>query len=100
MSWYYCLIEGENFPGSLLGKSGLFGFFATHYVQAKSPDEAELEALALLRSDPVLAKGNKQTAPDAKVYFSQIEEVAAPTGPNAGMTWFSMETPLQNSEQA
>lgn len=95
MAWFSCLIEGQRFPGSLLGKSGLFGFFASRTVEAETAEAAELMALELLRSDPILSAGNRDAAPDAKVYFTEIVEVAAPSGPNTGMTWFAMEMPDQ-----
>ena len=93
MTWFNCFVEGENFPGSLLGKSGLFGFFASRTVEAATAEDAEVAALGLLKSEPILAAGNRTSASDAKVYFTEIVEVDGPSGPNTGMTWFAMRTP-------
>ncbi|MFN7110525.1 MAG: hypothetical protein ACK4M2_02730 [Brevundimonas sp.] len=93
MTWFNCFIEGENFPGSLLGTSGLFGFFTQRTVEAETAEEAEMAALGSLRLEPMLAAGSRANAPDAKVYFTEIVEVDGPSAPNTGMTWFAMDTP-------
>lgn len=93
MAWFSCLIEGENFPGSLLGESGLVGFFASRTVEAETAEAAELALLEQLRADPVLSAGDWEMAPDAKIYFTEVVEVAGPSGPNTGMIWFAMDMP-------
>ena len=90
------MIRGENFPGQLLGKKGLVGFYTTRWVEAADPEEAELKGLEILRNDPSLAiKSDKlrQQDPVAKVYFEEIEQMVetAKRTPNKGATWFDME---------
>lgn len=46
--WFRCFIEGKHFPGVLLNEKGTVGFYTTRFVQAESPEQAELEAVALL----------------------------------------------------
>ena len=91
MPWYRCLIEGENFPGSLIHKDGFVGFFAARVVEADSAENAEIRALEILRADPTFALKGLPKPKEAKVYFAEIEEVDGPEGPTSGATWFSME---------
>ena len=95
MPVFRCFIRGENFPGSLLGQAEPIGFFATRFVEAESPAEAELAALALLRQDPTFnAVGPEDRMEDAKVYFEEIDEEPADSecGPGKGLSFFPMGT--------
>ena len=91
MPWFRCLIEGENFPGALIQKDGLVGFFASRTVEAPNAEEAEIRVLQVLRADSTFALGDLLKSGDAKVYFAEIEEVDGPLGPDRGATWFVME---------
>jgi len=92
MAWYRCVIEGENFPGSLIQSGGLVGFFATRFVEASSSEAAERCALDELRLDPAFALGDQPRPKNARVYFTDVIEVDGPTTPNAGATWFLMDS--------
>jgi hypothetical protein len=92
---YRCLIRGENFPGQLIRSKGLVGFYATRFVTAASPDEAEFTALEMLRRDPdfqISSEKLRRQEPPAKVYFDEIVDVDSRTDqtPNSGATWFNM----------
>jgi len=93
---FKCFIKGENFPGQLLRRRGLYGFYATRFVEADTAEEAELLGLEALRQEQGLQiKSDKlrKQQPPAKVYFEKIEAVAkdTPRVPNSGATWFEME---------
>lgn len=90
MPWYRCLIEGENFPGSLLGKKRPVGFYTTRWIEASSPEEAEIAALEALRQEPNFQVADAAKMKDAKVYFEEIVEVEGPGGVNTGAAWFVM----------
>ena len=90
MAWFRCLIEGENFPGVLIRKKGLVGFYTTRWIEASSPEEAEMSALDALRAEPAFQLKNLTLGPDAKVQFTEIVEVDGPGGINSGATWFVM----------
>jgi hypothetical protein len=92
MPWFKCFIEGENFPGALIGGDQPVGFYATRWVEAPSPDEAEVVALDALRREPVFDIPVEQRPKDARVYFTEIVETQGPEGPNSGATWYVMGT--------
>ncbi len=92
MPLYRCLICGENFPGALLGKHSPIGFYATRFVEAATPGEAEAQVLDLLRNDDVLKIRAELRNEDARVFFEEIAEVSADSerAPNSGFTFFAM----------
>jgi hypothetical protein len=95
MALFRCLIRGENFPGSLAGQSEAVGFYTTRYVEAPSLPEAELAAMALLRSDPNFELVRPEDRmEDAKIFFEQLEQVTEEVGfsPASGFSFFSMGT--------
>lgn len=92
MPWFKCFIEGENFPGVLLDSDTPVGFYTTRWVEASSPDEAELIALDELRREEVFQVAADQKSKDARVHFTEIVEVSAPEGPNTGAAWYVMGT--------
>jgi len=89
MPWFRCVIEGENFPGALVQRQGLVGFFATRWVEASSPEEAEIAALEALRSEPTFQTKTAKSA-EARIYFTQIMEVDGSGGVDSGAVWFAM----------
>ena len=93
MPLYRCLIRGENFPGKLIGKRRPIGFYTTRYIDAQSPEHAEMLAVDLLRNDEDLDVPPEHRTQDAKVYFEKIEEVPAETErrPNKGFTFFTTD---------
>ncbi len=90
MPWYRCLIEGENFPGSIIGETQPVGFYTTRWIEASSPEDAETAALAALRLEPNFQIDDAEKTKDAKVYFEEIAEVDGPGGVNSGAVWFVM----------
>lgn len=93
MSWFRCLIEGQNFPGFLIGEIEPIGFFATRYVVAESPNQAKIEVLALLRNDSSLQVPPDLSKPkEAQIFFERIEEVDQSDVPenSQGFTFFMM----------
>ncbi len=90
MPWFRCLIEGENFPGSMIGKTEPVGFYTTRWVSASSPEEAEIVALEALRAEPNFQVDDAEKTKDAKIYFEEIVEVDGPGGVIAGAAWFVM----------
>ncbi len=95
MAVFRCFIRGDNFPSILDGRSILFGFYTTRFVEASTPEEAEFLVLEQLRRDPSLRlpEGVAHN-PDARVYFEEIVEVADDENqiPNAGFVFFEMGT--------
>ncbi len=94
MPLFRCSICGENFPGKLLDQEDLVGFYTTRFVEADTPEQAELAVLELLRSDASLELPPEYRSQDAKVYFEDIDEVPMDTerAPNAGFVFFTMGT--------
>lgn len=93
MAWYKCLIEGENFPGSLIQQDGFVGFFVIRCVEADTEDDAETLALAGLKQEAMFDLGGAAKPQDARVYFNEIVEIDEPLTPLPGATWFQMEKP-------
>ena len=94
MPLYRCSICGENFPGAMLGESLPIGFHTTRFVDAAGPEEAEMLALDLLRSEEFFNIPPESRSEDAKVFFEEIVEVAPNTErvPNSGFSFFVMGT--------
>ena len=91
MAWFKCFAEGENFPAEFNpdGKS-LMGFFATRWVEAADPHSAELAAVDLLRAEYGHVAPPEAWTEEAKVFVTEITEVAGCEGPNSGATWYPM----------
>lgn len=93
MPWFKCFIRGENFPGQLIGAEGLFGFYTTRFIEANDAEAAETDALQRLQADSKRAPplGYSPTG-RAKVYFEEIEEIAAEQVPpvQTGFAWHPM----------
>ena len=76
------------------GEFRLVGFYTTRWVEAGTAEEAELQALQMLRAEYQFSHEEKQKAPEARVYFEEVLEVPSDTRrvpPNSGATWFSMD---------
>src|SRR3546814_1282278 len=80
MPLFRCIICGENFPGTLLGQEELVGFYTTRFVEADSPEQAEIMAIELLRNDPSLDVSSEHRTQSAKVFFEDIDEVPGEIG--------------------
>jgi hypothetical protein len=91
LPFFKCLIRGEHIPGEIIGQSGLYGFYATRWVQALNAGRAELRAIEAVRRDPLLAvPDDVPKSPDARLWLEEIEQVARlPRSRGGGATWFS-----------
>lgn len=76
MKNYRVVLEGKNFLLDLDGTVQKHGFFTTRYVQASDEEEAELNAVDLVRNDDQLltAVKNEKTDPPM-IYLDEIEEL-------------------------
>ena len=108
--WFRCLIRGENFSGEIAVAAPLVesanpvtttdtvGFFVTRCVEANSTQEAEKNAVDLLRSEPRFnpTEGYTPTGKE-RVFVEKITEVAAEDSSKSesGFAFFPSET---NSE--
>jgi hypothetical protein len=98
MTWYRCLIRGENFLKTAFGDDGeplgvaRYGFYATRWVVAGSPRDAEMKALHRLHREKVFEPpaGHPRSA-DAKVFLEKIEQAKPPQRRIGGATWFPMD---------
>jgi hypothetical protein len=77
MKLFRCLINGVNFPLEFEGEPALMGFYTTRFVRAETPEQAELQALEILRTDPKLDVPESRRTKEAMVYFEEIEEIAS-----------------------
>ena len=93
MPWYACLVNGVNFPGSLLGRDGPIGFCTTRYVQADTAQAAEIAALELLRASEGLRTSMSRRELSGNVTLEEVEEVAfGDVPPNEpGLVWYDMD---------
>lgn len=97
MPWYRCLARGENFPKANAETGALtrYGFYATRYVVANSPKEAEMKALALMRREAIFQPAPGYEKPkDAKVFFEEVQQVRQlfpRLSRGKGATWYAMD---------
>ena len=89
-STYKVVLRGENFLVESGGTIQKLGFFATRFVQAASESEAELLAVAVVKSDPGLVKAvlNERSDPPM-INIEEVEPVVTPDGPGSGYTFFA-----------
>ena len=94
MAWFRCLVRGENFPGQLIDKPGLVGFYVTKFIEAVDPSVAEVAALEELRKESKLTPP-QGCAPSksARIFFKEIEELATDYVPveQLGFAWYAMD---------
>ena len=75
MKLFRCVAHGVNFPLEFEGEPALVGFYTARFVQAATAEQAELEALELLRADPKLDIPPDRRTKEIMVYFEEIEEI-------------------------
>jgi hypothetical protein len=94
MPLFRVVLRGDNFPGVILAQADPIGFYTTRFVEAESAAEAELAALAILRSDPAMKVAAEHRTASASVHIEELSEVAMSTErkSNAGFTFFPMAT--------
>jgi len=89
MAHYRVLVNGVNFWLLVEDTPKRMGFFTTRFVEAASPEEAELAAVDLLRAERKLKPLNERSDPP-RVFVEGIEEVLAADIPAVlpGFTFF------------
>ncbi|UOR16657.1 hypothetical protein [Qipengyuania aquimaris] len=95
MPYYSVLIEGRDFPAHLShdGTSEM-GFFALRFVEAAEPDEAELAAVEMIRTELRDAVGKtSSSAVTPMMHLDEMKEIDAipDDQANAGFTWYRMD---------
>jgi len=95
MNCYRILLLGENFLIRKWFKMKMMGFYATRFVKALDEEQAELEAVKMIKDDHRLIKMTKnksgQTMP--KIYLDEIERIEdSQMQKSSGYTWFEMDT--------
>ena len=75
MPKYRLLMRGEDFSISVDGKRELLGFYQTIHVEAQDPEEAENEAVKIIRQSDLretILEGNDYTP---MIYLDEIEQI-------------------------
>jgi len=91
---YGVMLRGENFE--IKSKAGVenFGFFTTRFVKARTPEEAELAAIEMVRKDKSLLESLfSQSKLESKIYLEKMwpERWWKRIG-GGGYTFFAMES--------
>lgn len=101
MKYFQVVLEGRNFLIEIDGKEELLGYFATRWVKADSPEEAELKTVDLIKRDAHLIRMTKnRDGSDFSpvIYLSEICHVSwfkyFRRKPGKGYSFF----PMDNSE--
>jgi hypothetical protein len=95
MRKYQAYINGDNFLMMNQGNKEQMGFYATRWVEALSPKEAEIKAIELIMNDQDLigAIHNKDNDPP-KLFVEEIAELDSFEGvnpPGSGYTFYPVE---------
>jgi hypothetical protein len=92
MSKYKVMLEGKNFLLNLEGSTRKYGFYVTRYVEANDPEQAELNAVKIIREDRELRKSVKNDRSDPPmIYLESIDELNSFEGihvPGTGFTFY------------
>ncbi len=75
MATYRVLIEGRNFILNVDGKSARYGFYQVMFLEATDEQEAETEAVRLLKSDVDLKTRTENHTDDPPKLF--VESITA-----------------------
>jgi hypothetical protein len=97
MLYFRCLVRGENFPGELISKKGMVGFYTIRYVAIENPEDVETVVVDMLRSDPrLIPTGDVYVGYSlARVYVEELTEIdvdefRSNMNITPGFSWFSM----------
>lgn len=95
MNKYKVMLNGRNFQIPLEGTVQRVGFYTTRFVEANDPEQAELRAVALVKSDEELrtAVRNKPDDPPT-IHLEEVVEVVDFEGvqvPGAGYSFYAEE---------
>lgn len=91
---YGVMLRGENFEVTSSAGVENLGFMATRFVKAKNPEEAELIAVEMIRSDEsLLGMLFRESKLEPKIYLEEIwlERWWKRLG-GGGYTFYSMES--------
>jgi hypothetical protein len=94
MKNYRVVVYGRNFrllwqEGRRDARSRMTGFFATRFVRAANPRNAELRAMDLIRSDKELREAVQNLPSNPPIMFADsIVEVRSFRGGGKGYTFF------------
>lgn len=70
---YGVMLRGENFAIKSEAEVENLGFFTTRFVKARSPEEAELVALNMIRTDKSLLKVlMRESEFESKIYLEKV----------------------------
>ncbi len=94
MPSYRCLIEGRNFLVCINGEKSKQGFYKTVFVNSANPEQAELDAVQLIRESDLrdLVKNDRSDPP--MLFLDEIEEIEEQEIENyspGGATWYPDE---------
>jgi hypothetical protein len=94
MKKYSVMLEGRYFLLEIDGAVMKYGFYTTRYVEAEDPQEAEMKAVQLVRTDQSLKLAVKNEGASPMIYLSSIEELRSFDGvhpPGGGHSFFPEE---------
>jgi hypothetical protein len=93
------MLRGENFIIDFDGEKNLSGFFTTRFVKAKFPEDAELNAVDLVKNDRMLlgiTYNIKGEEPMPIIYLEELSRVTWFTyfrkAPGSGYTFFNQKS--------
>jgi len=96
MAWYRAMIRGENFFLDLDERVKRYGFYATRFVEAHSPEDAQRHAVDRIRNDAELraaALAPKTVEPEIFVEeIIEVESNSVPESKGAGFSFFPAES--------
>lgn len=79
MTYYQALLEGKGFLIEHEGEVKSHGFFATRWVKAINPEDAELAAVELLKNDAnlmCLTLNKCESEPSPMIYLEELSSVS------------------------
>ncbi len=95
MNYYQIMLEGKNFHIIFDGIEELTGFVTTRWVKAKTPEDAELLAVELIRRDSSLigiSRNNNEKTAVPKIFLVELSPVSWFTyfrkSPGQGYTFY------------
>jgi len=95
MNKYKVILEGKNFLMDANGAVQKHGFYATRYVEASTPDEAEQNAVRTIREDSLLSGSVMNESSDPPmIYLESLYELTSfddVNAPGTGYTFYLEE---------
>jgi len=95
LTHYKVSLNGENFWLEMEGKHSRMGFYTTRYVVAQNEQEAENNAVQMLRDDPTLKNILNDKSDPPMIYCEGIEVIDTfepSTVVNPGYVFYPGET--------